>query len=273
MNLPTRDELLSGAKSIRFDTEGIKAILDETNPKTETRWPVKLKYDNTHLEMRTDKYGSKLIEIENFVENVHSVKNPDRSSTLKLRPYFEKAPPYKPGDILYVQETWGSPFPNTNGVTPLYFKADGNAPEKLNWSPSIYMPKSLARIILRVNGIRSELLQEIKVDNILREGTYIDDIKLPPICQDDPELPKNFENWTTEQQDAWFYSTARDKYIGLCAYAEDIRKRYAKVWDSKYKGAELAKYGWKANPFVWMIEFEKLYCYKVEIRNGVRVWI
>ena len=71
-------------------------------------------------------------------------------------------PPYHPGDILWVRETWAAWSP-TYGVAPkLYYKADGDAPAGIKWRPSIHMPKEAARLFLRVTGVRVERLRDIE---------------------------------------------------------------------------------------------------------------
>lgn len=136
--------------------------------------------------------------------------------------------PYRPGDILYVRETWNS-VRFGNGVkvpfrTEYWYKADDtvqNPDDK--WRPSIHMPKEAARLFLRVTDVRVERLQDISSQDIEREG--IDLTGLQGIgC------------------------ITRGEYI----YA------FQQLWDSTTKPADLDRYGWVANPWVWVIEFERI---------------
>ena len=83
--------------------------------------------------------------------------------------------PYKPGDILWVRETWNClPIPEPlRGTSKTYwYKADGAEPRD-KWRPSIHMPREAARIFLRVTGVRVERLQEIDDDGVVAEGLEI----------------------------------------------------------------------------------------------------
>ena len=218
-------------KPILFNTDMVRAIL--AGQKTQTRRLVKQKYNNTRLAMRTDKYGTRLVEEEKLIEGVHTVRNSDGTTTLKLRAIEDVRPPYKRGDILWVRETWSTTdkcglYPNwpTDGIHYIY-KADDptcDAAKESRWYPSIHMPKQAARIFLRVKEVRVELLQDIKADGISAE-------EITSIA-----------------------ATCGDMEIALVEWKN--------LWNSTIKKADLQKYGWDSNPWVWVIEFER--CEKPE---------
>ena len=207
-----RQEVLQIAKPILFNTEMVKAILD--GRKAVTRRCVKYKYSNTEMKMRTDKYGTRLIEIQKDVEGETFGYNKDGTSWRQLLPFIEKVSPFKKGDILYVRETFCY---HEYARKPWYgYKANGDERDvDMRWYPSIHMPKEAARIFLRVTGVRVERLQNITPEQALCEGTKE---KFPPLVVDE----------------------------------------FIDIWNSTINKTDMDKYGWHANPWVWVIEFERL---------------
>lgn len=141
-------------------------------------------------------------------------------------------PPYHPGDILYVRETWGEGYEDG---TYIYKASDklANHPmfkesSKLLYHPSIHMPKEAARIWLKVTDVRVERLQECG------EGWCIDIEKEGIVTPQDAIL-----------------------YISDDAFHNALRMEFQKIWDSTIKKSDLDSYGWDANPWVWVIEFER----------------
>lgn len=141
----------------------------------------------------------------------------------------EKTCPICPGDILYVRETWN--WYNECGNKSYIYCADYREEHRSGyWKPSIHMPKEAARIFLKVKDVRVERLQDITGKQAEDEG--ID------------------EGWAL--------------YDG---YA-DAREKFAELWNSTIKKSDIEKYGWNANPWVWVIEFER--CEKPEGGNEKR---
>lgn len=218
-------------KPILFNTEMVRAILD--GRKTCTRRVVKYKYDNTQMEVKTDKYGSRLIEIQCDVEGETYGKNSDGSTWRRLRPFIEKKPPYSRGDILYVRETWGEGYEDGTYI----YRADDKLADlptfkelsKLIYHPSIHMPKEAARIWLKVTDVRVERLQDITDDGAKEEGA----------------------NWKNGKNVGWEEKMRRTAV-----------ERFAEIWNSTIKKSDRDRYGWAANPWVWVIEFER--CEKPE---------
>lgn len=140
-------------------------------------------------------------------------------------------PPYRPGDTLYVRETWAA-WSRTYGAVPvLYYKADGDAPDGIKWRPSIHMPREAARIFLRVTDVRVERLQDITEEQARAEGCS------PIMITIDVEKPDNEKEWHE-------WGSALPGFI--------------QIWDSTIKPADHDLYGWDANPWVWVIEFEQI---------------
>ena len=135
-------------------------------------------------------------------------------------------PPYQRGDILYVRETWckGS---WTNEKERYYYKADDNDFHCV-WHPSIHMPKKAARIWLKFTDVRVERLQKCG------EGWCIDIEKEGIVTPQDAIL-----------------------YISDDAFHNALRMEFQKTWDGTIKKSDIDRYGWDANPWVWVIEFER----------------
>lgn len=156
---------------------------------------------------------------------VHNYANKEHTEKLSLA---ERICPICPGDILYVRETWCNL--NTLSCPCYYYKASDNLPEWAfgGWNPSIHMPKEAARIWLKVNDVRVERLQNMTLDDFLSEGVVI-----RPEAFNDPENAN---------------MQARSEFIG--------------IWNSTIRKPDYDFYGWDANPWVWVIEFER--CEKPE---------
>ena len=90
------------------------------------------------------------------------------------------------------------------------------------WNPSIHMPKEAARIWLKVTDVRVERLQEITEVQAQAEG-----------CNS-----------------------------GLLTGACTARGQFEDLWNSTIKKSDIDRNGWDANPWVWVIEFER--CEKQE---------
>jgi hypothetical protein len=99
------------------------------------------------------------------------------SSSIPLDHGSPKQPfPYgRPGDLLWVRETWAY----KDGWTKPAYRADWKTPDKAietmgaKWRPSIHMPRWVSRITLRVTDVRAERLQEIDEDSIVAEGGHV----------------------------------------------------------------------------------------------------
>lgn len=135
--------------------------------------------------------------------------------------------PYQPGDILYVRETWKKA---PNGYYYYESWQRSYVADITKWHPSIHMPKEAARIWLKVTDVRVERLQEITDEQAKREGIQY------------YECPTGF-TWKQETDMHNCYTTP----IGAMQA----------LWNSTIKKSDIDRYGWDANPYVWVISFER----------------
>lgn len=149
--------------------------------------------------------------------------------------------PYMTGDILYAPEPWrcvewyetttrlktGYKVEFKDGERRKFYFYDreraakfvkyGDKP-KDEWQSPYFMPREAARLFFRAKDIRIERLQDIETAKIEAEGLGREPLD---------EVGEEF-------------------YRGM----------FSDLWDSTMKPVERDLYGWLANPWVWVIEFE-----------------
>ena len=227
-------------KPILFNTDMVRAILD--GRKTVTRRVVKPQ-PKSHIAYACmgngcGKWGYPGKDAWECWDD-ESFRLPDGISKDELKRLW--TPPCHTGDILYVRETWAYGYVDTTDfecrcnecffeelkagtqkdsfLMPRYFYRTENL-DGLNvrWRPSIHMPKEAARLFLRVTTVQVERLWRMDTVDALAEGM-------------------------------------RSDYAGTKIGVVDA---FCKLWDSTIKPADLPLYGWNANPWVWVIEFERI---------------
>ena len=217
---------------ILFNTEMVRALLD--GRKTVTRRVIRYTVGDVY---KATCLGGRWVEGMNYDDPPKSVVE------WYCKNY--KSPPYEPGDILYVRETWYYEY-------HMHDRTAGE-PDLHGWKPSIHMPKEAARIFLRVKDVRVERLQDSffapisPIFELRAEGVDIgDDCRECiatygyPCCVD-----------TVDEDGSKLYG-------GDCGILDEVRENYAELWDSTVKKADRDKYDWRADPWVWVIEFERV---------------
>jgi hypothetical protein len=154
--------------------------------------------------------------------------------------------PYKVGDILWVRETW------LKADDGHYYKADETSNSKelretygYKWKPSIHMPRSVARVFLKVTAIRLERLLQITEEDAIAEGirAWTKDESLYKYCVG--EVGENGNVWQDLPR------TAKEAFLlfwDKITYKNDT---------TRFK-TECGQFLSKSNPWVWVIEFERI---------------
>lgn len=205
-------------KPILFNTEMVRAILD--GRKSCTRRICKDANEYTVPDMDFYNADRRTYAVHNFVDKEHT----EQLSTA------ERTCPICTGDILYVRETW------KEAPKGYYYYEDwqkDDIADVTKWKPSIHMPREAARIWLRVTDVRVERLQDITYNGALREGS--EGIRCDHVAL-------GVHGCTDCMNTGWI---------------EPPQVEFMQIWNSTIKKSNLDRYGWDANPWVWVIEFER----------------
>ncbi len=224
--MPTSSQGASPAlrsRPVLFSGPMIRALLD--GRKTQTRRAVR------NVDTEEHPYVGTFDERDGLPVIVFS----DAPGDAVLSRVEAKCPYGKPGDLLWVRETWcqgherdadlnfvpdGDGYKSTvwyRAATPeLRWYDDYERETNVPWRPSIHMPRWASRLTLEVTGVRVERLQEISADDCRAEGALL--------------------------AEAIYWPTA-------------AVSTYRDLWQS-INGPE----SWDANPWVWVLEFKVHRC-------------
>lgn len=204
------------SRPILFSTEMMQALL--TGRKTQTRRVVK---PQPMLQGRSD---DRVKIYQRGDSNLWEVKDNLSSDGFSSLNSF-KCVYGKPGDVLWVRETW------MQAIRDFEYKADHpNDAHRFLWKPSIHMPKAACRILLRITNVRVERLQDIGRQDALREG-----------IQERVELED-----TPHERTYYQYKFGGPTFLSAV-------EAFAGLWKF-INGSD----SWDANPWVWVVEFERI---------------
>lgn len=237
---------MSRVLPILFNTDMVRAILD--GRKTVTRRVVKApphpdmpdnhNYCRMPLWMRIGKneYGFRDLHYMDVIE-----QNP-----FKQTRYFDSLTPFDKGDILYVRETWNYG----------YIETSDSAGNFEAWFEQLCPGEEYGSYIEALSGYF------YKAD----EDAPGSDIKM--VWRPSIHMPKEAARiWlkvtdvrVERLQDMGVLDCQRE---GIDISQNAIFKRFSILWDSTVKEKDIYRYGWKSNPWVWVIEFER--CERPEV--------
>ena len=156
--------------------------------------------------------------------------------------YF--AQPYHPAEIVYAPEAWrllemldtperrsrGAKVQFPDGEIMQFHFDDMERAEKWRkyldkpkdkWQSPYHFPREAARLFLRIKDVRVERLHDIDDEQAKAEGA-------------------NFRAGVEEKM------------------RRSAIERFARIWDSTVKPKDRDRFGWSANPWAWVIEFEQV---------------
>ena len=179
--------------------------------------------------------------------------------------YYHRCPYGKPGDLLYVRETWAlmvgnrhfdgsierwrECWPDEN----IHYRADAVSPNLGRWRPSIHMPRWASRITLEVTDVRVERLQEISEEDALAEGAV----------QFDGNIVGPLRTYWTRANDDNPFDPQNNAYVGR----GEARREFQRLWESingnryhtdEYGVRHRQPFAWADNPWCWVVSFRRI---------------
>ena len=238
-------------KPITFNTEMTKALL--AGNKTQTRLvitPRKRKIAKQREHRQGDGLWVHGYNEEHIAkrEAYGSIKDYSVSPMwIELDAYIKKYAPCKPGDILWVRETWGIDI--SRGEQRFVYKTSGVIPYLCKkWNPPYRMPKEAARIFLRVVDVKVERLQDITPEDCRAEG-------LTATAYANFEIPDRIVARNSKLK-----HFPMDRLVGNETGIISDDSPWWRIWYKILWNSLHVKHGypWESNPWVWKIEFEKI---------------
>lgn len=191
-------------------------------------------------------------------------ESPDEWSVEKIKSFFAKIdnendfqikiikPAYEVGDILWVREKFRvmincetkefSSFEYYAGEQEFYEYLEKQG-KKVKWKPSIFMPKPACRLFLKVKAIRVERLNTISNKDAIAEGINSEKYAL------DNKI-SIYENYLPGKD---FYDFGDYSWnFGKENHSAPVAS-FCSLWESINGDGS-----WNSNPFVWVIEFERI---------------
>ncbi|OZQ45261.1 hypothetical protein [Klebsiella variicola] len=220
-----------------FNAEMVRAILD--GRKTQTRRIMKVQPESNQLGLLLITDSTKHSDIGKY----HWAES--NATGNHVRSKLFSCPFGAVGDQIWVRETFQGPlfdyelmdeyledsskfekpefcqYAADGGHRPEYQDADDNL--RHGWRPSIHMPRWASRILLEITDVRVERLNAISQEDAQAEGMEL-------------------TGWRPTYSDPDSGGEVMTPY-----------DNFAQLWESIY-GEE----SWKANPWVWVIEFKRV---------------
>jgi hypothetical protein len=166
--------------------------------------------------------------------------------SLRSEHCLNECPYGKPGDRLWVRETWTGTWHDTDGLENMHisYAADGSerfviAPEDYvlpkaatkagGWVSPLFIKRFASRITLEITDVRVQRLQEISSEDCMAEGI----IKLPASGR--------------------YVSGKGAQYFG--GATSTAKSAFCDLWRAINGSGS-----WDANPWVWAITFRRIEC-------------
>ena len=208
---------------ILFNTEMVRAILDGL--KTCTRRICKDANEYTVPDMEFYNADKRTYAVHNFADKKHTEQ-------LSIA---ERTCPICPGDVLYIRETW------TEECGKYYYRAD-------------YDSDYLDPCETLSGGYPASCRNHPGCDGCMETSTRI---HWHPSIHMPKEAARIWLKVTDVRVERLQDMTDDDAEAEGCFDYTSTALGFPDVWDSTIKKSDLDRYGWDANPYVWVISFER----------------